>query len=403
MKLLDRLTWASGIVTGIFDPWGHDIAVWIPSFASIGAASASPPLPFELPLPSVADYIIGGDFEEGLTSWSVTGTLESGVAKATLETGANRYKGTASLRLRSGTAPATSLYQKGDTPYAGGKVRVMRVTPGMQLQATGWFRWETTPGGLSSGNVAVDYLDDSFAFLSASFILVWGVGVGTTWTQHSAAVTVPSTAHYIAVSVETVRDLGGGEVIGLYDDLHLEANGLTNWQVDGSGNLNADTSTGGVVRSRVGAAAAIAGPPLILSHTGNTSTSSVSEVSVTSFSLPANALALNGQAVRLTAIGRVTGTGNGTVRLKFGATQIAQVPLIAAGGQFKLEMTIVRTGAATQQATGTSLDSSNGTVLYSAAPGETLSGAVTVDFRALVSVGTATLTYDSASVEHLSA
>jgi hypothetical protein len=185
-------------------------------------ATTLPTNPPEI-IPVVTDYIVEGDFEASLRGWATEGTVESGSLKATLETGANRYKGAASLRMHTGAATAVSMYQSGSTQYAGGVVRVVRIEAGTILNASGWFRWEATPSHAGSiGYLAVDWLDDSFAFVSADFALTWAIGVGTTWSHATGTVTAPAGTYYAAISVELVRDTLDTDPAGLFDELHLK-------------------------------------------------------------------------------------------------------------------------------------------------------------------------------------
>jgi hypothetical protein len=126
-------------------------------------------------------------------------------------------------------------------------------------------------------------------------------------------------------------------------------------------------------------------------------TTSTSDVSLASYTLPANTLTVNGQALRVTIMG-VTATQTCTVHPKFGAQDITNTTVVA-GNRFRLYHHIVRTGAATQGSTNELL---NGTVISSGrvTPAETLSGPVVIDFRGSVTAG-GTLTYDFIVVELL--
>lgn len=130
------------------------------------------------------------------------------------------------------------------------------------------------------------------------------------------------------------------------------------------------------------------------------STSSTSDASLTSYSLPAGQLGKNGQKLRLIYRGLVQ-TQNAVPNIKFGATVIATA-VVTAGNVFEIEATVTRTGAATQVAIGTVI---NGTVVATITrtlPGETLSNAIIVDFRGSVVSG-GTLNLDEAQVEYLAA
>lgn len=126
----------------------------------------------------------------------------------------------------------------------------------------------------------------------------------------------------------------------------------------------------------------------------NTNTSSVSSVGagptdLISYSLPANTLAVNGQAVRVIGWGTFAATANATqLKGAFGAATavLTSDSAVHNNNQWYGEFIIVRTGAATQittshlilgvaAATGTVFTRTNSTT-------ETLSGAVTIKFTA---------------------
>jgi len=140
-------------------------------------------------------------------------------------------------------------------------------------------------------------------------------------------------------------------------------------------------------------------PGLIYQNQG-LSTASTVDVSVASFSLPAGTLAVNGQALRLTAYGNAV-TQNATPTIKFGATAVANL-VVTAGNAFSFVIHVVRTGATTQvsgavegQATPTAT-----MAVVRTTPAETLANAITIDFRGLVVAG-GTLNYDAVMVEYL--
>jgi hypothetical protein len=103
---------------------------------------------------------------------------------------------------------------------------------------------------------------------------------------------------------------------------------------------------------------------------------------LSSYSLPANTLSTNGKIVQCTSWGTLAANANTkTLSVKFGATTIT----LAAGGfnngSYKIVATVIRTGAATQKMFAISMGRSGGAAdVYSgtAAPGETLSGAITI-------------------------
>ena len=139
--------------------------------------------------------------------------------------------------------------------------------------------------------------------------------------------------------------------------------------------------------------------PAIGQSTGQT-TSSTSEVSLTTVVLPAGLLAINNQMVRIRFGGSVAGVGTGTPRMKFGATYVDN-NIAYTNQDWLLECVVVRTGAATQRSHMFQLAGGSAVVGITTAPAETLSGAITVDFRGVVSVGTATLSVETVLVEYL--
>jgi len=147
----------------------------------------------------------------------------------------------------------------------------------------------------------------------------------------------------------------------------------------------------------VGGAAAVAKPAQVLFQAQGLSTSSTTPVSLTSFSLPANALAVNSQAIRLTLMGGAA-TQNANISVQFGGSALAAT-LITAGNGFIAWVHIARTGAATQiynrsLIQGTSVVSTEGSLAI------TLSNAALVDVQASVTSG-GTLTVDSVLLEYL--
>jgi hypothetical protein len=72
----------------------------------------------------------------------------------------------------------------------------------------------------------------------------------------------------------------------------------------------------------------VVGPRLLTTDTTVVATSGTGEDNLTSYTLPANTLAVNGQSIRITAYGTQTGdAGNKTVRLYFGGLNIGATPV----------------------------------------------------------------------------
>ncbi len=138
--------------------------------------------------------------------------------------------------------------------------------------------------------------------------------------------------------------------------------------------------------------------PGIVKQFGGLSTTSASDVSLASYVIPAGLLAVNGQAIRFVLYAAATGQP-GTINIKFGATTLVNTTVT--GTNFWMMATITRTGAATQFGNGVSINGGTGGNNRTT-PTETLSGAITLDFRGSVPAG-GTLFYDSIQVELLAA
>ncbi len=139
----------------------------------------------------------------------------------------------------------------------------------------------------------------------------------------------------------------------------------------------------------------------VLFQDSNKTTTSTSDVSVTSFSLPAGTLAVDNQTIRITGTIHCD-TGGSTIKLKFGATQIFSFTLTSANNA-SFTCNLVRQGATSQWAAAVVVDDAATTLTthFAAAPTATLSGAITIDFRGNV-LASGTLTYEFAQVEFLS-
>ena len=152
--------------------------------------------------------------------------------------------------------------------------------------------------------------------------------------------------------------------------------------------------------ARVGASTTTARPIQILYQNQALSTASVGDTSLASYSLPASSLAVNGQSLRMLIAGHQTGANAGSVNFKFGAA-IVLTQLLTAGKNFYVALLVVRTGAAAQTTFGKIVqDGVTTQVIQLQSATETLSGAVTIDFRG--NAGTSsTLFYDLIGVEYL--
>lgn len=129
------------------------------------------------------------------------------------------------------------------------------------------------------------------------------------------------------------------------------------------------------------------------------STSATSDTSLASFSVPGGVLGVNGQALRIVMAGQAI-TQNCAVNVKFGSTVIATQTVTAATA-FQFTAYVTRTGATTQLSVTGTLFGTSAQALQNS-PSETLSGAVTVDFRGSAISG-GTLQANFVSVELVSA
>ncbi len=104
------------------------------------------------------------------------------------------------------------------------------------------------------------------------------------------------------------------------------------------------------------------------------------EKDLITYSLPANRLGVDGQAIRITAWGSVAANGNTkTIRLDFGATTIRAIgPSAMSGLDWRIGGLVIRTGATTQDAVATEFLDVSAQDTTITAPAETLSGAIVV-------------------------
>jgi hypothetical protein len=116
--------------------------------------------------------------------------------------------------------------------------------------------------------------------------------------------------------------------------------------------------------------------------TSTTSSGAGSPANLKSYTLPANALDVNGRGLKLRAWGTTANNANAKAfRIAFGATLVANFTLtISSAGAWYVEAMVYRTGAATQKAIQTYAQhaATTPTVPLLTTPAETLSGAVTV-------------------------
>lgn len=149
------------------------------------------------------------------------------------------------------------------------------------------------------------------------------------------------------------------------------------------------------------AAAAITTPSV---NNGTTASGAGSPANLQSYSLPANALAVNGQGVRIRAWGTTANNANAkAIRIAFGSTLVANLTLvISTAAAWVVEATVYRTGAATQDAVQWygQHSSASATVPNITTPGETLSGAVTIQCSC-TQTAAADVTQEGMTVEYI--
>jgi len=143
---------------------------------------------------------------------------------------------------------------------------------------------------------------------------------------------------------------------------------------------------------RVGSAAATGREPVLAFKDFSKSTTSVSDVSLSSTTIKGSSLVSDGDILLVTLMLRAV-TQNASFNVKFGATASTALA-ITAGTQTIVQAILLRTGAATQRlGLGT---------LTQVAAAETLANDITLDFRGSVTSG-GTLTLDSVTVQRLGA
>lgn len=206
---------------------------------------------------------------------------------------------------------------------------------------------------------------------------------GTTATT-TQAVVIGNTTHNPSAASTLAGGAGAAGDIHIIGTLDLAVNkplyftaGLTAGYIYGDANAGVliPTSTSQVSEVKVGG--------LVTSDTTvNGSGADTTEDTLTQFSFPASSLLVNGRGLRVTAWGDgVSTTDATTIKCYFGATVVAtKVLTISQANTWRASMEIVRTGAATQVATGTVMNGGTvGSITQSnTSPGATLTGAVVI-------------------------
>lgn len=220
---------------------------------------------------------------------------------------------------------------------------------------------------------------------------------------------VPGSALY------KIRRVVGGATQGVIwsgtaltvDDTGLAGDSSAKPTVDETGTLTGRgvLATGTTVTPGTGTGTAVArvGGVLHVYTTKQTTTGTVEEVLAT-YTLPANTLARDGQAVRITAWGDNAANTNGkTERIRvggIGGTVVAQRASAVSGAIWRIDLIVVRTGAATQVSSAL-LTENNALSTWAAAPTATLSGAVDIVVTGETPTAAGDLTFKGLIVEAL--
>lgn len=117
----------------------------------------------------------------------------------------------------------------------------------------------------------------------------------------------------------------------------------------------------------------------LTSSTTSTGTdAATTEKTLATYTVQANLLSLDGRALKITAFGITAANGNTkTIRLKYGGTTIGTAVTSTSGDSWRIDATVIRTGATTQVASCNYVIGSVTSSTYTT-PAETLSGAVNI-------------------------
>ena len=102
------------------------------------------------------------------------------------------------------------------------------------------------------------------------------------------------------------------------------------------------------------------------------------------FSLPADSLSADGNVIRISVWGTTAANANTkTIKLHFGATIVRQIGPSAVNNQdWRIEATVVRTGASAQDAIGTELVDNSSVFITHSEPAEDTTGAIVIKVSA---------------------
>ena len=168
-----------------------------------------------------------------------------------------------------------------------------------------------------------------------------------------------------------------------------------------SGDPTLDTATSsGRLRLQVGGGLTMAPPVQVVHQAYGLSTTSVTEVSISSFSLLANSLTAANDTLRVTLLGRATGGATKTLVVKFGTDTILTAALVG-GGFWMVSLYLTRTGTSTQDIRAWLVDGNSSNTMSTASGTQTLTGDITLDIRGKTANAGEPLYVDKAVIEYL--
>jgi len=339
------------------------------------------------------------------------------------------------LTLGTGSLPWGQLFVRGDSesirlartiaggsPYiawynqAGGRLGFLQhdsaagfILDAETATAISFYTNATARWNINSGGSLLANSDNSVDIGASGATRPRNIHVGTSIIAAAGSASTP--AYRFTTTANTGFFESGTDQIG------VTVNQTERWRWTSSGHLicptdnTYDIGAAGATRPRdvyiagnltVGGTSTLAGIVKVLYQNQGLSSNSTSDVSLASYSLPASTLASNGQSIRITLCYRAV-VAAGQLNIKFGASVVCNIAP-AAGVSGTVIINIIRSGAATQfshaMCLGSSLVIGDDTNL-TLTPSETLSGAVTIDFRGNTAAG-GTISYDIVKIEFLS-
>jgi hypothetical protein len=175
----------AGYVVGIFDPWGRDLAIWIPSYASIGAASSSPE-PQPPPQPEdPTNLILNGSAQQALDHWTKSASWSGPIVD--IDPGTT-YAGLPTMRVAQNAAPTPAIVNQLD---GGGAFLYATVLGVRYLDISAVAQTNGTAG--TTATVTVGFYDSAGALLSLVNGPTWGAS-DTTFSSRILTIDVPANA-----------------------------------------------------------------------------------------------------------------------------------------------------------------------------------------------------------------